>query len=185
MKETEFAIRRFDNRNGVISWRVDGLLGGVRIRKNFKTREEAIAGKAGLELKNAQLVAGMRPLLTTLAEAQLREAEAAFARLTGKARSLTTYLDFALVHFREPEEEKKLADAIAAYVQSKEHVRPNWPDGEFRRRDARCRAMSNSWWHRVGRQGSSGACQLVGTSAPAPSANEDREKEPLGRPGRL
>lgn len=121
MKETVFALRRFENRNGAISWRVDGLLSGVRIRKNFKTREEAAAEKAALELKSAQLAAGMRPLLTNLAEAQLREAEAAFARLTGKARSLTAYLDFALVHYREPEEEKKLGEAIACYVQAKEH----------------------------------------------------------------
>jgi len=81
MKESGFAIRHFDNRNGVISWRVDGLLQGVRVRRNFKTREEAIAEKSVLELKNVQLAAGMRPLLTTLAEPQLREAEAAFARL--------------------------------------------------------------------------------------------------------
>jgi hypothetical protein len=41
MKLTEFAVSRFKNRNGATSWRVSGWLHGVRIRKNFKAREEA------------------------------------------------------------------------------------------------------------------------------------------------
>jgi hypothetical protein len=47
----QFVVSRFENRNGVTSWRVSGLLHGVRIRKNFKTREEAAAELAALELK--------------------------------------------------------------------------------------------------------------------------------------
>ena len=31
-----FAVSRFKNRNGVFSFRVDGRLNGVRIRRNFK-----------------------------------------------------------------------------------------------------------------------------------------------------
>jgi hypothetical protein len=54
MNQSAFAVTRFENRNGVISWRVDGRLHGVRIRKNFKTREEAIAEKGTLELKVLQ-----------------------------------------------------------------------------------------------------------------------------------
>jgi len=42
MNQTEFAVSRFENRNGVTSWRMAGWLRGVRIRKNFPTREEAI-----------------------------------------------------------------------------------------------------------------------------------------------
>ena len=45
---TTFAVSRFENRNGVISWRVDGQLHGLRIRRNFKTREAATAEKAAL-----------------------------------------------------------------------------------------------------------------------------------------
>ena len=59
MKHQKFLVTRFENRNGVISWRVDGRLGSVRIRKNFKTREEAAAEKAALELKSEQLDAGL------------------------------------------------------------------------------------------------------------------------------
>jgi hypothetical protein len=51
MNQQRFCVTRFKNRNGVISWRVDGRLGGVRIRKNFKAREVAAAERATLELK--------------------------------------------------------------------------------------------------------------------------------------
>lgn len=43
--ENSLVVKRFENRNGVISWRVTGWLHGVRIRKNFKSREEAAAEK--------------------------------------------------------------------------------------------------------------------------------------------
>lgn len=39
MKASEFAVSRFKNRNGVTSYRVDGRLHGVRIRKTYRTRE--------------------------------------------------------------------------------------------------------------------------------------------------
>jgi hypothetical protein len=39
--ENSFTVSRFKNRNGVFSWRVDGRLKGVRIRRNFKAYEEA------------------------------------------------------------------------------------------------------------------------------------------------
>jgi hypothetical protein len=54
MKHNVFAVSRFENRNGVTSWRVDGRLHGLRIRKNFKSREEAAAERAALELKSMQ-----------------------------------------------------------------------------------------------------------------------------------
>ena len=77
MNQSSFAVTRFQNRNGVISWRVDGRLHGVRIRKNFKTREEAIAEKATQELKALQADAGLQSTTTFLSEEQLREAETA------------------------------------------------------------------------------------------------------------
>ena len=66
--ENIFTFGRFKNRNGVVSWRASGWLHGVRIRKNFKTREEAAAKKATLELKGLQVTAGMRPAMTFLAD---------------------------------------------------------------------------------------------------------------------
>lgn len=85
MSQSAFTVSQFRNRNGTTSWRVDGRLNGVRIRKNFKTREEAVVEKGLLELKVVQSDAGMHSACTFLSEAQLREAEAIFNRLKDQA----------------------------------------------------------------------------------------------------
>lgn len=121
MNHTKFGIRRFENRNGVTSWRVDGSLHGVRFRRNFKTREEAAAEKAMLEIKAVNEANGLHAIATVLTAEQVREAEAVFLRLAGNARPLSFYVDFALATYREPERQKPLADAIAEYVAAKEH----------------------------------------------------------------
>ena len=121
MNHTEFAVSRFENRNGVTSWRVTGWLHGVRIRKNLKSREEAAAEKGALELKAMQVAAGMRPVLTTLAESQVRDAELAFRRLSDTSRPLLFCVDFTLANYRETQHEKKLSEAIIAYVGAKQH----------------------------------------------------------------
>lgn len=119
MNPTKFAVSRFENRNGVISWRVDGRLHGVRFRKNFKTKEEAAAEKSSLELKALQADSGIRSATTFLTDAQLREAEDAFRRVEGRTHSLLEYLDCGLANFREPNRQKLLVDAVADYVATK------------------------------------------------------------------
>ena len=119
MNQTKFAVSRFENRNGSTSWRVDGRLHGVRIRKNFKTKEEAAAEKATLELKAIQAASGLRSATTFLTDSQLREAEDAFRRLNGRPCSLLVYLDHALATFRAPNQQKALADAAAEYYATK------------------------------------------------------------------
>ena len=116
-----FAVSRFKNRNGVFSFRVDGRLHGVRIRRNFKTQEEAAAEKAALELKAMQTTSGLQSVTTFLAADQLREAEAVFRRLAGQPRPLSFYVEFALANYREPTAQKLLAEAVAEYVATKEH----------------------------------------------------------------
>jgi integrase len=122
---TTFAVSRFENRNGVTSWRVDGQLHGVRIRRNFKTREAAAAEKDALELKALQAAAGLHAATSFLTEDQLREAESVFRRLTGRPRSLTCYVDYALANYREPERDVPLATAVDEYIATKrkEHER--------------------------------------------------------------
>jgi hypothetical protein len=83
-----FAVSRFKNRNGVFSFRVDGYLNGVRIRRNFKTQEEAAAEKGVLELKALQLAGG--------------------------SRTLSFCVDYALTNHRTPENQKALDEAVAA-----------------------------------------------------------------------
>ena len=90
----------------MFSFRVDGRLHGVRIRRNFKTQEGATAEKAALELKAMQTASGLQSVTTFLATDQIREAEAAFRRLAGLPRSLAFYVDFALANYREPVNQK-------------------------------------------------------------------------------
>jgi len=121
MNHTKFAIRRFDNRNGVTSWRVEGYLHGVRFRKNFKTREEAAAEQAALEIRAINEANGLHTIATPLTPERVREAEAMFHRLADRGRPLSFYVDFALANYREPEQQKPLSDAVAEYVAAKEH----------------------------------------------------------------
>ncbi|MBW8782587.1 MAG: site-specific integrase [Verrucomicrobia bacterium] len=125
MSHPTFLVSRFKNRNGVFSWRVDGRLNGVRIRRNFKTQEEAAAEKAALEIKALQLASNLHAVTTTLSTDQVREAETAFRRLADRKRSLSFYVDFALANHCEPEQQKPLAGAVDAYVAMKvqEHAR--------------------------------------------------------------
>ena len=119
MKQSTFALTRFENQSGLLSWRVEGRLHGIRIRKNFQSREEAAAEKAALELKSMQAASGLRMTTTFLTDTQLREAEAAYQRLLGQPRSLACYLDYALTNYRAPELDVALGDAAAEYVAAK------------------------------------------------------------------
>jgi integrase len=114
--ENKFSVSRFRNRNGVFSFRVEGRLNGVRIRRNFKTQEEAATEKAALGLKSLQIGSNLQEVVTCLAEEQVREAEAAFRRLAGNERSLAFYLDFALSNYREPVCQKPLSEAAEDYL---------------------------------------------------------------------
>jgi len=118
-----FAVSRFKNRNGVFSFRVDGQLNGVRIRRNFKSQEEAAAEKSVLELKALQLASSLSAVTTCLAEDQVREAEAVFRRLAGGSRTLSFCVDYALTNHRTPENQKALDEAVTAYlaVKTREH----------------------------------------------------------------
>ncbi len=121
IQENTFGVSRFENRNGVFSWRVDGRLHGIRIRRNFKTQEEAAAEKAALELKALQTTSGLQSVITFLAADQFREAESVFRRLAGRPRPLSFYVEFALANYREPETHKLLTEAVTEYVATKQH----------------------------------------------------------------
>ncbi len=121
MPNQSFSVRRFKNRNGVFSWRVHGHLNGVRIRRNFKTQEEAAAEKAGLEIKALHLASNLRAITTCLTEDQVREAEAVFRQIAEHGRSLSSCVSFTLANEREATCRKALTEAIADYIALKEH----------------------------------------------------------------
>lgn len=112
-----FDVSRFENRNGVSSWRVSGWLHGVRIRKNLKSKEEAAGEKAALEIKAAQDTSGLRSIMTRLTAEQACEAEAVFRRLEGRDRSLAFYVDFALANYRDPIHDRAIAEATRDYLE--------------------------------------------------------------------
>ena len=122
---TPFVVTGFTNPSGEIVFRVSGWLDGRRIRKNFPTRPEAEAERQVLEVRRLQAETGMRTAITRLTDDQLHEAESAFRRLGGRPRSLSFYLDYALASYREPDREKPITDAVAAYMESKgkDHTR--------------------------------------------------------------
>jgi hypothetical protein len=119
MKKAKFLVTRFINRNGVVSWRVEGRLSGIRIRKNLKTREEASAEKAALEMSAIKTNSALHSAVTCLSEEQLREAEGLFRRLQGNSRSLSFCVDFALENHRAPARQRSLADAVTEYLARK------------------------------------------------------------------
>ncbi len=122
MKHREkFAVKEFKNPSGEIVYRVDGWFNGERVRKNFATRKEADVEQQLLEIRAVQKETGVRVAATRLDDAQLREAEAVFARLVGLKKPLTFYVEFALANYQEPERQKSIADAKADYVAAKEH----------------------------------------------------------------
>lgn len=51
---SKLVVAPFENRNGVTSYRLTGWLHGERVRRNFKTRDEANAEKAALEIRAIQ-----------------------------------------------------------------------------------------------------------------------------------
>ena len=146
MSPSAFIVSRFVNRNGITSWRVDGRLHGLRIRKNFKTRVEAGAEKDALDIKAAQSDTGIRSTATRLTDEQLHEAEAAFRRLAGAPKSLEFYLDYALTNYRAPEREITLADAVAAYLETKTREHTNGMLSECQLKDIRVRLEDLKKW---------------------------------------
>ena len=114
-----FVITEFVNPSGEIVYRVCGWDQGKRIRKNFASRAEAEAERQIREIARLQAASGVRVAATRLADDQLQEAEAAFARLKAGVLSLLFCVDYTLANYRAPEREKPLADAVREYVAKK------------------------------------------------------------------
>ena len=103
--------------------RLCGWLNGQRIRRQFKSRDEAEGEKNRLEVAAANVGGKVRALNTRLSEAQLAEAETAFARLG--TRSLSSAVDWFLTTYRPPVDGMPVEKAIARFLEERaEHVRP-------------------------------------------------------------
>lgn len=135
MKPTEstgFVIKRVSlTEKGVTydTFRLTGRLNGQRIRRQFKSREEALGEKNRLEVQAANSGGSIRAVPTRLSEIQIAEAEACFQRLKG-GETLSGVLDWYLANYRPPCVEKPLGEAIELFLAGhKPHVElVHWDD---------------------------------------------------------
>lgn len=119
MNQPTISVNRFKNRNGSFSWRVDGRINGVRIRRNFKTQEEAAAEKAAVAIKAEKAATGLSTVITPLTETQVREAETLFRRVAAHDRSLAFCVDYTLANYRDRSAQKPLPEAVTEYLTRK------------------------------------------------------------------
>lgn len=119
MNQPTISVNRFKNRNGTFAWRVDGRINGVRIRRNFKTPEEAAAEKAAVKIKAEKAATGLNSVITPLTEAQVREAETLFRRVDTHGRSLAFCVDYTFANYRDRSAQKPLTEAVTDYLARK------------------------------------------------------------------
>lgn len=67
---------------------LSGRIDGKRVRKHFKSRDEALGEKNSLEVEAANVGGEFRARHTRLSSEQLAEAEAAFSRLGSRPMTL-------------------------------------------------------------------------------------------------
>jgi integrase len=121
-----FKISNFKNPSGENCFRVSGLLQGLRIRRNFRTRPEAEAKCQLLEIQRLDAENRFRTVVTQLTNDQLREAEAAF-QIMGEnpLHTLLFHLQHSLAHHAKMGYRKMLSEAVAGYIadRTREHER--------------------------------------------------------------
>jgi integrase len=113
----DFKIRTVKVRTGEYSYpshQVYGYLNGQRVRKNFKSRDQALGELNRLQVQAANRDGSINSVNTRLTTAQLAEAEAAFARLGD--RPLTGAIDWYLTHYKPPTEAMALEMARDCFL---------------------------------------------------------------------
>ena len=120
-KNGEFRIRQIqttDHGFKYSTFQVVGYLNGERIRKKFKSREDALGELNRLEVQAANSDGLIRPINTRLDAVQVRAAEVAFARLG--AHSLDAAVDWFLANYRPPLVSAPIETAAAEFMRDRE-----------------------------------------------------------------
>ena len=122
MANGRFRLSRFQNPSGDVVWRVAGMLNGQRIRKNFRSRDEATAYRQTLEIEFLNGESEGQTVWTTLTHDQNRDAIAAvnLLRRSGSGKDLCFAVDYFLRHYREAEAAIPVVDAAEAYLEARE-----------------------------------------------------------------
>ena len=116
-----FKIVDFTKPSGARSYRVTGTLDGQTIRKNFKTKSEAIAFRQRMDIEFLNKESDGQTVWTTLTQDQNREAIAAVNLLkrSGSTKPLSFAVKYLLEHYKEAEENKSPAEAAEIYLKEK------------------------------------------------------------------
>lgn len=128
-----FTVKRLLVRNGAFNYytyRVSGWIDGRRVRRQFKSPEEARGEKLRLEVRAANS-AHLRTTQTRLRSDQLADAEAAVRRLGSVP--ISTAVDWYLANYRPPVATKALPEAIAAFLAEKKGFVTARVASEYRR----------------------------------------------------
>jgi hypothetical protein len=122
----KFALRQIRaSSNGVTydTFLLSGWLNGRRIRKHFKSRDEALGEKNSLEIEAANNGGEIRARNTRLSAEQIAEAELAIGRLGSKSLSLA--VEWFLATYKPPVTAMAIEAAVEAFLEAKApHIRP-------------------------------------------------------------
>ena len=118
MTTTRFKITKFTNPSGQDVWRLSGTLNGQRIRKNYSTRDEAVADRQHLDIEHLNNESDGQTVWTTLTHDQNRAAIAATSLLkhSKSSKSLSFAVDYFLQHYKEAAESMTIEAAIREYT---------------------------------------------------------------------
>lgn len=116
-----FKIIPFTNPSGTKVYRVTGTLDGKTIRKNFKTKPDAVAFRQKMDVEFRNQDSGGQTVWTTLTHDQNKDAIAAINRLkhAKSGKTLSYAVDYFLQHYKEAAESMGIEQAIDEYQQSK------------------------------------------------------------------
>jgi hypothetical protein len=121
MKTTRFKISDFINPGGDRVFRVSGTLDGKTVRRNFRSRTEAVDFRQKMSVHYLNQESSGQTVWTTLTQEQNRDAIAAVNRLkrAGSSRSLSFAVDYFLRHFDEAAVDKTVDLAVDDYLEAR------------------------------------------------------------------
>ncbi len=121
MTKQRFKITGFINPSGSEAWRLSGTLSGKQIRKNFKSRNDAVAERQKLSIRYLNDQSEGQTVWTTLTHGQNKEAISAI-NLLKQAKSnkpLTFAVNYFLAHYKEAAETMLIEVAVREYCDHK------------------------------------------------------------------
>ena len=121
MAKQRFKITKFINPGGSEAWRLSGTLSGKQIRKNFKSRNDAVAERQQLSIRYLNEQSEGHTVWTTLTHGQNKEAIAAINRLNQvkSNKPLTFAVNYFLAHYKEAAETMTVEEAVQEYCDHK------------------------------------------------------------------